>query len=767
MPPSFADADSVLSHTFYSLAKEHFRGGVGSNLQSARVNIPQTILFEQGFAKAWFSSHRASDGADLDDAQRRPDVQVKRKLVKDISSAEIYEAFAKGITHEEDIAAYLISSNKTASKPWNDSTEAAAAPNLLVQYFTKRSLKRFLFAPGQKPRGVLQAFVSPQGTNNSTITATYTQRVTLTEGWRSKCSVTQHTKSAFERAATIETTEDERAEMVPTPAAVKAIRKLCSHIVQHIHLVEHVRVVGMLLLFKVDRRGDLRFLYCLSMKLSADTSGAVDSCSTGGGLNLGISLGSYDTYMHQDQERAVTYQQKEHSHVSRVESKRPGRKDGGGVVLPPIRVGYSLPGSTLYEGTLSQQRKVKGKGGVVLLDSVLPDHMLRVNTVSKGPPQHPHLHVSPSSDALRNRSRIVRPHIAYCGTPSTHYSLSQQDDVRSCTATSHRSHRTVGESRNLISDGCFFDNRPYLSKEASSTKSYSHLSKKKAKGGGGGGGGGRSTATVQFAEKSSPKGVPLAERYSNFGEKNGTESPTGTTLRRFPEVVAAYPVGEVKGEGGVSTPEVRPATVSDVGVEEVKEMGEKEGKQGNRPRIPQDAELLEQYAQQHPAVMSTLNQTAVALHDFVHQLLYEIYSFFLASADDADYVFTLPSHLDVLPNTSILRIFAQINVYQENVYEEEEGKEEGEEEREGEGEEEGGGDGVVRFVVPCVRHEVNRMRREHVVIKSLLTSLLLPLGEVRCDVLRHLKQVEEEEMQKDQTDLFGTTASTKGGESKD
>ena len=286
------DADGALSQLYYYLAKEHFRGGQRAHLESARVYIPPTVLFEQGFAKAWFSNLKTSDVTELDGL---PNVQVKRKLGKEVSNSEIYETFTKGIKHDEDIAATLVSPKK---KDFGDPGQGAT----LIQYFTKKGLKEFLFASGQKPEGTLQKFVMPKGTNNCTIQATWSQRVTITEGRRNATSLYQYTKSPFERAATVEDPSYGNA-IVVTPVVISAVRNVCRHIVHHLYLVEHIRVVGMILLFKVDSRSNIKFLYSLSMRVQTDSGMADFHANNAIPLNLSVRLQNYETYEREEAER--------------------------------------------------------------------------------------------------------------------------------------------------------------------------------------------------------------------------------------------------------------------------------------------------------------------------------------------------------------------------------------------------------------------------------------------------------------------------------
>ncbi|KAJ9445397.1 hypothetical protein DIPPA_19880, partial [Diplonema papillatum] len=255
------DADGASSHLYYYLAKEHFRGSCQSaQLESARVHLPGTVLFEQGFAKSWFYSLKSPEVASVDGL---PDVQLKKKLGRDIENEQVFDSFSKSVKDENDLAATFISyQKKDIGDPGLGGT--------VVQYLSRKQLRTFLFSPGQKPKGVLQKFSPPKGSSNSTIKAVWSPAVVIVKGWRNPHSIYQYSRTPWERGTTFETPD--ATEIVLTPSVTAGVRATCKHIVQHLYLIEHIKIVSMVLVFKLDCTDKLNFLYSLSMRVATSSS---------------------------------------------------------------------------------------------------------------------------------------------------------------------------------------------------------------------------------------------------------------------------------------------------------------------------------------------------------------------------------------------------------------------------------------------------------------------------------------------------------------
>src|SRR5206468_2324942 len=86
------DGNGVSSHFFHALAKQN------RQLACARVFIPSTILFDNGFASAWFMSHRS-------------DMEVKRVASKATPLADVFHALTDGCAVSDICASFVVLSS--------------------------------------------------------------------------------------------------------------------------------------------------------------------------------------------------------------------------------------------------------------------------------------------------------------------------------------------------------------------------------------------------------------------------------------------------------------------------------------------------------------------------------------------------------------------------------------------------------------------------------------------------------------------------------
>ena len=235
------ECDGLSMSLFTFLAKETRK------LESARVFIPPTVVFDQGFASAWYYS--------------TPNMEVKRRNDRDINASDILKEFSSvpNTRSDIDICAVFMSAPKSAfyvAEITPVSTETT--------YFDKKGLYDFLYAPGEKPRGILQKFVFPKGLCTTSIQAIWSRNVTMTEALRNPNSLRDKTKSRGERGGTFEVPTSQMISI--TNSVNEAVRQYCSLIVQHLQQVDHVQILGMVLQFRVEETNRVMLLSCTSMR---------------------------------------------------------------------------------------------------------------------------------------------------------------------------------------------------------------------------------------------------------------------------------------------------------------------------------------------------------------------------------------------------------------------------------------------------------------------------------------------------------------------
>jgi len=267
------DTDGVSTHLFQCLAKDTRK------LEAARIFIPTTIVFESGFASAWYYSTST--------------MEVKQHNHKSITAQMIFDALVPGgdACSKEIVAAFIecpsaqqqrerehgeggdalatsmSSSRRSHGGGGGEATNAPVAHPILTSYFSPKELHDFLFSPRQKPRGILQRFEYPKGWCNSCIQVTWSPSVTLCEAFRNPNSLADRAKSTAERCATFESKQ--ATPMALSNSATAAIGTLCELLVGHLQAVEPVQVTGMILHLKITAKNRVTLLYSTCLRVVA------------------------------------------------------------------------------------------------------------------------------------------------------------------------------------------------------------------------------------------------------------------------------------------------------------------------------------------------------------------------------------------------------------------------------------------------------------------------------------------------------------------
>ena len=241
------ESDGVSTHLFHTLSKDNRR------METARVFLPPTVIFEHGFASAWYSCSS--------------DMRVKRHVGKSITMNEVFEIMTNNLPEGQDIVASFIEAHVPRSM--------ADVPQVISRFMTANELRDFLFSAGQRPRGILQRFEMPKGWSNTGITATWSPTMTIAEAVRNPYSINDRTKTASERGGTFENKLSTQVAMTTSVSA--AVKRLCELVAVHVHQVEHVQVQAMVLHLKVTKANRVTLLYSSSFRVATQSSfGAAD-----------------------------------------------------------------------------------------------------------------------------------------------------------------------------------------------------------------------------------------------------------------------------------------------------------------------------------------------------------------------------------------------------------------------------------------------------------------------------------------------------------
>lgn len=238
------EGDTVNPNFFFMLAKENKK-----ELRSCVVQIPPTVLFEQGFAKAIFATESVRNGTTG---------EVKKKLGRDVDPEDVYELMTKGMPDRSLCAVLVYAPPK--------SSELTA-----VRFLDKEGVKDFIFHELEKPKSLLQRYVIPKGSNNTLIYATWSPLLMLVEGRRCVHSLTDAHVDANRRGITFEDPNSASVNVVVSKSVVDGVTAMCETVSQHFEKSERLALTRMSAYFKVDSNSKVHLLYSTSLRF--DTNG--------------------------------------------------------------------------------------------------------------------------------------------------------------------------------------------------------------------------------------------------------------------------------------------------------------------------------------------------------------------------------------------------------------------------------------------------------------------------------------------------------------
>ena len=261
------EGDGVSAALFDHLAKEN------KGLSSARVCIPSTALFEQGFAKAWYLSERVMRPGEGGNKKRY--VEVKKRVGKDCVLDTIKQTMLRDCAESEICAVFLTISGRDVSEKG------------IVSYFTPPMLKAFLHSQMQKPKGLLQKFVKPRSLSNNVIVCTWSPNFMVTELLRNRHSLSDRHVNPTTRAVTFEADSTDCIVSSVSETVRALLQEQCLLIVQHFLSTDHLQIARMVLYFKVDCSNNLRLLFSSSVRVVEPKNGTLDITSP---INLTVKL---------------------------------------------------------------------------------------------------------------------------------------------------------------------------------------------------------------------------------------------------------------------------------------------------------------------------------------------------------------------------------------------------------------------------------------------------------------------------------------------
>lgn len=292
------DADGMVGSLFLSLWKKH-----PETLDSCSgVLIPDTVLYEHGFPRAWLASDVSGRPSTrpVSAPMRRPSTspastrldasfsstqklgvekmrtgvvetyELKKRQGKEIDPRMVYAAMTKQPNQELDVVAMYL------EKTQENSATA------VVEYLTRKELSEMFPDPKVSNlhshsstrrqrtgyQGIVQKMVYAASNTVSVIQATWSPYLCIVDRRINMNAASDVRFTPYERAVTHEGPQHFSRSVPCAPPTEDKVRLICECIVRHVQAVENATIARMVLYFRPDAHNRLYLSWCDSMRLS-------------------------------------------------------------------------------------------------------------------------------------------------------------------------------------------------------------------------------------------------------------------------------------------------------------------------------------------------------------------------------------------------------------------------------------------------------------------------------------------------------------------
>ena len=235
------------------------------------VIIPHTILYKYQKPCYWYFTS-VKDG------------KLKKKSSGKVNSYHIREVFTKNISKSGIIAYYIYKKNKIQSKYESDKPnyemrmknlfdidiDKEIKSGYIMEYFDIKKFDEFLKNKFNFEDGILQKFEDPKGEYNITYRLNWSPKLCLFEKCTNIRKINDKKYDIYERAVTYEGEEFHiKTEPLKGSNLPDRIEKIGTSIANHVSNItlEKIKIVRMILNFKIDKKDRVLFLWCSSLRI--------------------------------------------------------------------------------------------------------------------------------------------------------------------------------------------------------------------------------------------------------------------------------------------------------------------------------------------------------------------------------------------------------------------------------------------------------------------------------------------------------------------
>ena len=262
------------------------------------VIIPQTILYKYQKPCYWYFTSKV-------------DNKLKKKSTVKVTTEHIREVFTKHISKSGIVAYYIYKKTKIESKyetdkpnfektmkhlfdKEKDNEETSDNSNnsgYIIEYFDLKRFDEFLKNKYTYEDGILQKFEDPKGDYNVTYRLTWSPKLCLFEKCSNTKKINDKRYDIYEKAVTYEGEEFQtKTEPLKGSNLPDRIEKIGMSIANHVSNItlEKIKIVRMILNFKIDKKDRVLFLWCSSLR-----------------IENGLEKKNYNTFNNNNQIKAV------------------------------------------------------------------------------------------------------------------------------------------------------------------------------------------------------------------------------------------------------------------------------------------------------------------------------------------------------------------------------------------------------------------------------------------------------------------------------
>ena len=143
----------------------------------------------------------------------------------------------------------------------------------IIEYFDKEQFIEFLNNKPKFEEGILQKFEDPKGEYNTVYRITWSPKLSLFEKCSNLKKLNDKHYDIYERAVTYDGEEFQtKKEPVKGSHLPKEMQNLAMKIVDHVSNItlEKIKIIRMILNFKIDKRDRIIFLWCSSLRIDSN-----------------------------------------------------------------------------------------------------------------------------------------------------------------------------------------------------------------------------------------------------------------------------------------------------------------------------------------------------------------------------------------------------------------------------------------------------------------------------------------------------------------